>query len=160
MSSSATLAALAYELTADPLGRGYAGMTNAQVAASLDTVNIRVIDSIPIAQVESYLLGDGTLIRLEDYITANPTPGSLNTAVAALLRVISSQRLTAFEIGTEAALSGFQQQLGALVAATLLTSQQASDLLNMAITTVSRAQQIGWPQGISVSDVKAARGGE
>lgn len=151
------LTALRNELLTDPLGRGYAGMTDDQVAASLDTVNISVIDSIPIANVEAYLLSDGTLIRLEDYITANPTPGPLNTAVAALLRVISSQRLTVFQIETQAAYAGFNQQLQALVQANLLTAQQATDLLNMAVTMVSRAQQIGWPQGVSSSDVKAAR---
>lgn len=34
------IAALAAELTNDPLGRGYSGMSNAQAAASLNTVNI------------------------------------------------------------------------------------------------------------------------
>lgn len=148
---------LQYELLADPLGRGYSGMTDDQAAASLDTVDISVIDSIPIANVEAYLLSDGTLIRLEDYLTANPTPGPLNTAVAALLRVISSQRLTVFQIETKEAYAGFNQQLQALVQANLLTAQQATDLLNMAVTMVSRAQQIGWPQGVSSADVKVAR---
>lgn len=151
------LTALQNELLTDPLGRGYASMTDDQVAASLDTIDISVIDSIPIANVEAYLLSDGTLIRLEDYVTANPTPGPLNTAVAALLRVISSQRLTVFQIETKEAYAGFNQQLQALVQANLLTAQQATDLLNMAVTMVSRAQQIGWPQGVSSSDVKAAR---
>lgn len=150
MATGADIAALQYELTADPLGRGYASMTDDQIAASLNTANVMEIDSIPIALVESYLLSDGTLIRLENWMTANPTPGPLNTAVAALLRVISSTRLDVFEIGNQTAYQGFAAQLGALVSANLLTSQQSSDLLNMTVTNVSRAQQIGWPPGIGV----------
>lgn len=157
MPDSVAIAALRYELTADPLARGYAGMTDAQAAASLNTVNINVIDSIPIAQVEAFLLSDGTLIRLEDYLAANPTPSPLNVAVSALLRVISSTRLSVFQIETQAAYDGFNQQLQALVQASLITSDQATALLNMALTVVSRAQQIGWPQGISVADVHSAR---
>lgn len=157
MPTSTDIAALQYELIADPLARGYASMTDAQIAASLNTVNLMNIASVPIASVEAYLLADGTLIRLENWLTANPTAGPLNTAVAALLRVIDSTRLDMFNISTPAAYQGFQQQLQALVTASLLTSQQASDLLNMTVTNVSRAQQIGWANGISITDIDAAR---
>lgn len=157
MPTSTNVAALQYELTADPLGRGYASMTDAQIAASLNTINLMEIASVPIADVEAYLLSDGTLIRLESWLTANPTPGPLYTAVAALLRVIDSTRLAMFDISSPAAYQGFQQQLQALVTASLLTSQQSTDLLNMTVTNVSRAQQIGWAPGIGVSDIDSAR---
>jgi len=151
------MTALRYELLADPLQRGYAGMTNAQVAASLDTVNIVTSIDLPISEVQAYLLFDGTLIALRDWLPANPTPGPLRTSVAALLEAIDSPRLNNFRLSDPARYGAVLQQVQIMVAGNLLTQQQANELIAMATLTVSRASHIGWPQGVSAADVKEAR---
>lgn len=151
------MTSLRYELLADPLQRGYASMTHDQAAASLDAVNIVTSVDLPIAEVQAYLLFDGTLIALRDWLPANPTPGPLRTSVAALLEAIDSPRLNNFKLSTPERYQAVVQQTQVMVQGGLLTQQQANDLIGMATVTVSRAAQIGWPQGVSANDVKAAR---
>ena len=151
------MTSLRYELLADPLQRGYASMTNDQAAASLDAVNIVTSVDLPIAEVQAYLLFDGTMIALRDWLPANPTPGPLRTSVAALLEAIDSPRLNNFKLSSPARYQAVVQQTQVMVQGGLLTQQQANDLIGMATVTVSRAAQIGWPQGVSANDVKAAR---
>lgn len=151
------MTALRYELLADPLGRGYNSMSNEEVAASLDTVNIVTSVDLPISEVQAYLLFDGTMIALRDWLPANPTPGPLRTSVAALLEAIDSPRLTNFKLSSPARYQAVLQQVQIMVAGGLLTQQQANDLIGMATVTVSRASQIGWPKGVAASDVKEAR---
>jgi|SRR5579859_1118143 len=152
-----SLTALQNELLADPLKRGYSVMTDDQVAASLDTVDITQSVDISLAAVEGYLLFDGTLIHLQDYLAANTTPSATRTAAAALLAVINSPRQVILQTSRPDVYAAVQAQMQILVADNLLTAQQSNDLLAMMSVTVSRAQQIGWPQGVASSDVKAAR---
>jgi hypothetical protein len=151
------MTALRYELLADPLQRGYSGMTNEEVAASLDTVDIVISIDLPIFEVQAYLLFDGTLIALRDWLPANPTPGPLRTSVAALLEAIDSPRLDNFKLSDPARYQAVLQQVTIMVNGGLLTQQHADDLIGMATLTVSRASQIGWPKGVSAADVKKAR---
>lgn len=152
------MTSLRYELLADPLKRGYSSMSDDQVAASLDAVDIIGSIDLPISEVQAYLLFDGTLIALRDWLPANTTPSPLRTSVAALLEAIDSPRLDNFRLSDSSRYQAVIQQTQVMVQGGLLTSQQASDLIAMATVTVSRASQIGWPRGVSAADVKRARG--
>lgn len=133
-------------------------MSDDQVAASLDAVDIIGSIDLPISEVQAYLLFDGTLIALRDWLPANTTPSPLRTSVAALLEAIDSPRLDNFRLSDSSRYQAVIQQTQVMVQGGLLTSQQASDLIAMATVTVSRASQIGWPRGVSAADVKRARG--
>ena len=145
--------ALADEIEADPLGRGYAGMTDAEVADSLSTGDIMAQRDIPLPTV--YLWGVATS-GLSDVRAAAESHASaaVRGLCAAALGMLALPSATVLSV-TNPEVSGM---LGALVATGVLTADKRDNLLARGQSLISRADQLGLGV-VAPSDVTMARGG-
>lgn len=128
--------ALKTELTTDPQARGYAGMTNAQAAASL-VANYRQVERPYISNVELYeAIVDSEFVALA---------GAAQTRVRDLFNLDQIPVTT----GTRA-----RSLLLALFGAATATR---ANLVALVRQDVRRCDDIGWPQGVTEHDVARAR---
>ncbi len=129
---------LKQELVSDPLGRGYAGMTPSQVAASLNTPDRAiVVPTMVNARRLMKELGpvDGAAI-LDKLQAASQTAPPVRWAMAFLTS----------ESGIDVGDPATRAQLDRLVANGVLTQTEASRIKAIAGRTVSRAQELGLPE--------------
>ena len=125
------------ELTDDPLGRSYSGMTDAEAAASLNTVNRTRYVDVPI----STLAG---LIELSGMYEKLAGDQSGNVYAAKLLRIANGSTpisaLAYSDAGKRAVIDGM---LAALIGASILTEADAASLLALGVESISRADELG-----------------
>ena len=128
--------ALKTELTTDPLGIGYAGMTNAQAAAALINTT-RQIERDYISNTELYeavvdseftALAGAAQTRVRDLYNLDQIPAKTGSRARAVL-------LALFGAGT----------------------QTRTKLANLARIDIRRCDDIGWSQGVTENDVAHAR---
>lgn len=145
--------ALADEIEADSLGRGYARMTDAEVAASLNAPDVTVQRDIPLPTV--YLWGVATS-GLSDVRAAAESHSSATVRglCAAALGMLSLPSATVLSV-TNPEVSGM---LSTLVAAGVLTAEKRDNLLLRGQSSASRADQLGLG-AVMPGDVMMARGG-
>lgn len=155
-----TIADLKAELLADPLGRGYASMTDAQIAASLNAANIAVKVDVPAQTVRGALYERGLWGPI--VILARSLPNgtaSHDNGMAAAYGVVSlADQGQSFMTSIPAVFAQVQSDLNAIVAAGALPSAAVAGILALASATVTRASQIGWPDGVDAGAVLVARG--
>lgn len=161
-------AALQSELTADPLSRGYASMSDADAAASLNAINRAGPNIVvPPGAVIAYLALQGKYFALQCYASGKTAQGVTGAAAVAaltaaneLLTLLTLPAFNGFDLSNAQVLSAVQGFLGALVAdpASGILAADAAALLALGQTTISRAAEIGWPLGVGSNDVVAARG--
>lgn len=128
--------ALKTELTTDPLGLGYAGMTDAQAAAAL-VGTTRQVEREYISNTELYeavvdseftALTAAAQTRVRDLYSLDRIPAKIGSRARAVL-------LALFGAGT----------------------QTRANLASVARIDIRRCDDIGWLQGVSEQDVAAAR---
>lgn len=128
----------------------YAGpppMTDAQIVAALVADTITVTVDVPIADVEGYMLTHGITIAADDWLTANAaTNAPVANAVRSLLALFASPRLQTVLMTDPATSATVKGMIGAMAAVGIMTSAQATAILDMAAITTSRAAQIGLPE--------------
>jgi hypothetical protein len=162
-------AALQAELTTDPLSRGYAGMTDAQVVTSLMTVVDRPVP-VDIAVILKFLMLDNThktdgtdtqdrpiWRRMKEVVNLNATPdgGVLNPWGSAVLGNISEiqqikthQLLDYFTLFAQGNLavdlqdSNFQIYLAGAESAGCMSTAQKDALLDLSNNQQTRAQEL------------------
>lgn len=131
------------ELTNDPLGRGYAGMTGTAAATSLNTTNrpapVQRVKLAPSAILNAIVPADlAALTQLQTlqlslFLAGSEVDASIGTTVRLAIQTLFAGKTTTLN------------QLGALVAPFDTPPQ------------ISRASEIGWPGGVSAADVNGAR---
>jgi len=128
--------ALKTELTTDPQARGYAGMSDAQAAASL-VANYRQEERTHITNAELYeaivdseftALAAAAQTRVRDLFNLNQIPVQTGTRARSVL-------LAVFGAGTTT----------------------RTNLVNVVRIDVRRCDDIGWRQGVTEQDVTVAR---
>lgn len=124
------------ELTTDPLARGYSGMTDAQAATSLDTVN-RTVNrtSVPAPEViEAIVASEYTALSatLQNLVSLLISAGTINPQGTNTRAIFAA----AFGAGT----------------------QTRTNLIALETMTVSRAAELGIGY-VAAGDVKIARSG-
>lgn len=146
----------------------YSGMTDAQIVAALNTANIAVTQDVPVASVEAYFELHGLLMAVQGFI-ASPPAGASSLSIAAahgLLAIIQSPHVQTVQMSDPATNATVAAMLGALVnpgtAAAPITGPLAaadqSAILAMASgQATSWAAENGWPNGLTVNDLVAAR---
>lgn len=141
----------------------YAGMTDAQISASISANTIPVTIDISIDDLEGYLLLEQLLPELEAYPASTTATDDATIAAVkaakALSGLVSSTRLTIVQSSDPTQYAVFKSFVDALLAAPTpqLTQIQHDTVLGMAAGTTSRGAQIGWPGGASALDVAHAR---
>jgi len=135
------------EITNDPLGRGYASMSDAQVAASLNTVDRTVPDSTryTMRRVMEVMTDAGAAITKLDQVT--------DPLVVEAMRALRSY--------TEGGGLDFSHpktigMIDQLTSQGVLTSQEASELKSIGTKPASRAEELGLER-VEVGHVTSAR---
>jgi len=125
------------ELQTDPLALNYAGMTDAEAAASLNTVNRVVNKRVQVSDLLKYLGGIG---KLGDFIEAKADASAAKRKpVLAVFSLFENPHITDIDVTVEP----FNLGLSALVSAGLITQPEADSITSMGSDTVSRAQELG-----------------
>jgi len=127
------------EVLSDPLARGYASMTDEQVAASLNTKDRQVVQLTLVTAKELMARMDpsvaaGILQKLESEAANNP-----------VVKWIMSF-ITGGGEGIDLGHANTRAQIDALVAAGVLTATEGASLKALAERTVSRAEELGLPE--------------
>ncbi len=146
------------ELKSDPLGRGYATMTDEQVASDLNTVYRTRI--VPIASTELLAWSGGgaddatgtasRYERIEDAATNHASPTVRGVAKAALRLIERDNTLLDLNLPDR------QAMLDALVSGGVITTAEKDDLYAIATESVSRAAELGLGR-VMVRDVAHVR---
>lgn len=147
---------LSAEITNDPLSRGYAGMTNAEVAASLNTRNRGA--AIPAKEVMKYFMLNGLIWSKVKLL-------SMNEAADVTARMVAIQAIDSlvsgafqdFDVTDPVVISGITAQLDVLIAAGCMTSDDKVAILAKANNKRTRAEEIGLIGEIASGDVAQAR---
>ncbi len=140
-------AALKHEIEIDLLGRGYASMTDQQIADSLNTADRTtivptVVGALGIMRLVGPTMGARILDKLE-------TASANDSRLKWFLRELSAQGVDLGHPITRATIDG-------LVVAGVLTQTEADALKRAAERTVTRAEELGLGV-VRAGDVQAAR---
>jgi len=148
------------ELLNDPLGIGYATMTDAQIVASLNATTIAVLGSVPMSQV--LIWAAPSVLGL---VNAGQTQATAISGVPAeMVQSICQAAIKMLNMSepldlTNPAINGGSGMLQVLVAIGFVTPTQLAALLALGTTYTSRALSLtGWGVHVQILDVQAARG--
>lgn len=137
------------EVVNDPLGLGYAGMTNAQVADSLNTQN-RAIQ-------RSRFVTARTLLNELVPTDAAAILDALNSATASNSVVKWAFSFLTSDSGIDVAAPNTALMLTSLVTSGVLTQSQSDAITALGNVTVSRSTEIGFDRVVTVEDVVRVR---
>ncbi len=127
------------ELANDPLGRGYATMSDEQVAASLNNPDRLIVQSTMVtAKGLMALLDPATAAAILDKLEA---AASSNSTVKWILSFMQGSAE-----GVDLGHPNTRAQIDALAAAGVLSADEASLLKALADNLVSRAEELGLPE--------------
>lgn len=130
-------ARLIAEIRDDPLGRVYSGMTDAQVAASLNTADRQVQGPVPINQVLRWSAGVDGIHTLRQASETGP-PAKRQLADAAL-QLVNHPHVRELDV-TDPELSAM---LDGLVVAGIFDQPSVDALVARGVQTLSRAAELG-----------------
>lgn len=146
------------ELTADPLARGYTGLTDVDAANSLNTPDRTIRRIVPTWEVKQHAIENGywaaVTIAAEGGIGIPNEVRGLAISARDWIDDASGkiQTLDFDRASTQAMVAG-------MVAATIMNQGDADSLSALANQSISRATEIGWPE-ITEHDIAAVRSGE
>jgi hypothetical protein len=127
------------ELTTDPLGRGYATMSDAEIAASLNAAD-RTIVKLCMVQYRT-MMADIGVDATRAIMTAMAAAGQTDTVVALVDLWLKDPKSEGVDMGH----ANTREVIDDLVTAGSITSAQAAAVKAMAEDTVSRATELGMP---------------
>ena len=139
-------ASLKAEVTSDPLGRGYVGMTDQQVADSLNTKNRAVVRPVAPSTQRMWMAG-AIHQKIATGVESGPNDTIKGLCRSALLMATTDDDYIRDD---------HKALLDALVAAGIITQTEADALDDKADKTITRAAELGLPL-VGVEHVKKAR---
>lgn len=152
LGSFMSLRKLKEEITTDPNNIGYSSMSAQEIVSYLNTKNISQNYPIPSATLLAWSGQNSRLVNIKN-ASNHENPTIANIAEVAYLMIVRSD--TKLDLG----LSDRIQMLGALVAAGILTTDDRDELLMMSEKLVSRADQLGFEEDITLGEVEWALAG-
>lgn len=137
MNSAVAIAELADEIRLDPLGRGYAGMDDAEILASLREVNRTFVSPVTSGELLAWGAAEGRLARISSAAANSALPDVIRAAAmgAEIMVKRDNTDLDLNKADRVALLQG-------LVDATILTEADKTALEALASTTGSRAEEL------------------
>jgi hypothetical protein len=143
---------LAQYIADDPDGRGFSGMTDAQVRDDLLAQEVQRYRDVPVGEIAGKAVLTGLVPKLK--------AATGNDNAQTLLDLIRGQTaMSVIEFTDSAAQSAVTAMLDDIVANTTVTQAEADALLALGTETVSKAADLGHPN-LTERDVYLARGGE
>lgn len=144
---------LATEITTDPARVGYAGMTDAEIAASLSAATIRIRQPVPMSVLRDNALRIGVFSAIIAAQRNPDLPGELWAICETVMR-LPSIGVENVNMDEPASI----QMFGALTQARIITPEQAAAIDALATArVVSRAEQIGLGGIVTVEDIERSR---
>lgn len=138
----------------------YAGQTDEQITAALLAETVTSAVDVPISAVGGYMLARGITAAADAWAAAHPTDTTgVLVAVRSLLGLLASPHLTTVEMSNLTTAAAVEQMLGGMVTAGIMTSTQQAEILALASTSTTRAEQLGLDadQHDGASEIAAAR---
>lgn len=137
------------ELKNDPLGVGYAAMSDAQALVSLNDP-IEISQDVSIADLETYLFQISKFDAISE--VGKAAGNAANVAAKAVTQIFNSKK-THVDIGH----SVFVDGLAALVTSSDLTQSEADEITAMGKKLTTRAKQIGTRLPVRLGYITTAR---
>ena len=128
----ANINALAKELSEDPLGRGYAAMTDQEAADDINTLYRQQSVPIQVSEMRRYMFVNGLWMTLKKSTT------DLAEEVRDAVNMFET-----FEVGDSDVQSRLTGMMDALVTQGFMTDADKQNILAMGVTTQSRAVELG-----------------
>lgn len=126
------------ELLTDPLGRGYAGMTDQQAADSLNTRN-RPLDAVPAEEIARYILEEGKWPAVEDQATAVGATTQQKYAARSALAAFRDARLPTLRVSR----AKVGAMLDLLVSGGALNAADKAAIVALGQNRLTRGEEIG-----------------
>lgn len=145
------------EITNDPLGKGYEGMADSQVADSLNTPDRPGKKPVPATDVRLYVLLNGLFPAIQNLAANGQNPAQRGTAIT-ILQTIAPNSFDTIRMNLPNVHAAVSQMLQTMVDAGVMTAQHRTDMLALGDATISRAQELGLPN-VHHLDVAEARNG-
>lgn len=125
------------EIKNDPLGRGYAGMTDEEILNSLAAQNIQKYKPITSAELLAWSAMNLRQTKIEDAAISHPSPDIKNICKVAVKML--DRDSTEFDLNK----TDRQMMLGALVQGGVLDASDSAALYTLATYYISRNEQLG-----------------
>lgn len=138
------------ELANDPLQRGYANMSNEEVANSLNTENIASRKLVPLWQVKKTIVEAGEWAQL--IAAQSSSDSTVAGAAITAISYIDDPRFQNLDMDLTATIN----MINILKTNGILSEQVVNAVNALADTNISRAQQLGLPF-VKVGHVELAR---
>lgn len=135
----------------------YAGMTDAEIAVSLNAPTISYMQDVICSDARAILFATGEyggIVLLSREVPSGTVPASL--VAAAITAIATLDQAQAIQASNSTAWGAVQQMLGAFVQAGTLSQASNDALLALAPATTSRAEQLGFIP-VYEADIQAAR---
>lgn len=134
--------ALRTEIVSDPLGLGYAGLSDAQVADLLNTENRPGKRAVPAADVRSYILLNGLWPGIQAVADSSANPLHKNTAIT-VLQTISAGSFDTIRMDRPNIAAAVGQMLSVMIQSGVISEQNRAELIALGDTQISRAEELG-----------------
>ena len=138
------------EITNDPLGRGYAGMSDQAVADSLNTKDRTKLIPISSNELLAWSVYDGRLARIKAGIDGGVD--DVDKSLCEVCYILIKRDNTDLDLNEQSRVD----MLDALVSYGRLTDAERTDLYTRATLDITRAQELGIRR-VRVGDVSQAR---
>ncbi len=147
---------LASELLDDPLGRGYASMSDREAVDSLNAANRAIRVSVSSRDIRKYVLMNGLWPRISG-LASDPS-ADLNSRGAAitLLETIAPNSFDVVSMDDPQVYATVEAMANMMISAGTITADHRDAVLYMSEAIVSRAVELGIGS-VDVGDVQTAR---
>lgn len=135
------LAKLRAEIIEDPLGLGYADMSDSQVADHLNAPSVPARGVVPASDVRSFVLLNGIWPALSK--AAQATDPVLQGTAETIIQTLAPNSFDTIRMNDEPVFTAVQNMLGVMVAAGVMTEAQRDQMIALGDTRISRAQELG-----------------
>jgi hypothetical protein len=139
---------LATELSTDPLGRGYAGMTDSPeaIANSLNAIDRTGYITVDAATVRQAAMMTMAYPAIEDLCTDTNATKEQRYAARIFIKTVDPGSFLSFHMGDPTVRTAVANQLALILSSGAITQEQHDVILGTAVGQISRAAELGLPQ--------------
>jgi hypothetical protein len=154
---AASLGTLRTELSGDPAGLGYQGLSDAQAADALNARTRPGKQPVPASEVRRYVLLNGLWPGLQNLAANGTDPVQKGTALT-ILQTLAPNSFDSIRMNDPAVAAAVTQMLQTMVDAGVMTAAHRDAMVALGDAQVSRAEELGLGH-VHHIDVAEARSG-
>src|SRR5690349_2334037 len=142
--NDAQLTTLANEIANDPLGRGYADMSDIAVAGDINTSNRPAYKPVDTTTIRRYLLLNGLMPGIKD-AKVNGATAQIKKTADIILDTLNPNAFEQVSMEDPAVFTAVSNMIDVMVAAGVVTSTDKANILGMRNATRTRAAELDIP---------------